>query len=270
MRSIVPPNYVELSRVFFLIYSHLFCALLKNCYLCTVKKEYQVEKEILIKAIKLKGLGNSLISIYYNIGRALPFVAQRFPDGRVSDWYRNQYVEVHEVKPGGAGGKYGNAYGFYFRNGKRADAYENDPEHSWCKKEDTVPQEIPCAACGSWVLLDILGEATTEPTKVYGLDDVLKIGKYKGMNLSEVIHKDWKWVKWAGMNSEHFFFDVDAVIEERLKDINILHPDDVLTFGKYKGQTIRYIADNDMNYLRWFSENSEDYIINFKELIGSK
>ena len=54
MRSIVPPNYVELSRVFFLIYSHLFCALLKNCYLCTVKKEYQVEKEILIKAIKQK------------------------------------------------------------------------------------------------------------------------------------------------------------------------------------------------------------------------
>ena len=54
MRSIVPPNYVEFSRVFFLIYSHLFCALLKNCYLCTVKKEYQVEKEILIKAIKQK------------------------------------------------------------------------------------------------------------------------------------------------------------------------------------------------------------------------
>jgi hypothetical protein len=28
---------------------------------------------------------------------------------------------------------------FYFRNGERADAYENDPEHSWCKKDDTEP-----------------------------------------------------------------------------------------------------------------------------------
>ena len=54
-----------------------------------------MEKEKLIKAIKSKGLSNSLISIWYNIGRALPFRAQRFPDGRVSDWYKNQFVEVH-------------------------------------------------------------------------------------------------------------------------------------------------------------------------------
>jgi hypothetical protein len=93
------------------------------------------EKERLIKAINSKGLRNSLISIYYNIGRALPFRAQRFPDGRVSDWYRSQFVEVHSVKPSGKGGKYGDAYGFYYRNGERADAWENDPEGSWCKIE---------------------------------------------------------------------------------------------------------------------------------------
>jgi len=229
-----------------------------------------MEKERLIEAINQKGLGNSLISIYYNIGRALPFVAQRFPDGRVSDWYRNQYVEVHEVKPGGKGGKYGNAYGFYYRNGERADAYDNDPKHSWCKKDDTVPQEIPCAACGSWVLLDILGDATAEPTKVYGLDDVLEIGKYKGKTLKEVVHNDWGWVKWVSMHTEHFFFDVDAVIEERKKDIKILHPEDILTFGKYKGKTIKDIATEDINYLRWLDDNSEDFIISFEELMGTK
>ena len=53
------------------------------------------EKERLIKAINSKGLRNSLISIYYNIGRVLPFRAQRFPDGRVSDWYRSQFVDKH-------------------------------------------------------------------------------------------------------------------------------------------------------------------------------
>ena len=102
-----------------------------------------MEKEKLIEAINSKGLGNSLISIWYNIGRALPFRAQRFPDGRVSDWYKNQFVEVHSVKPGGKGGKYGSAYGFYYRNGERADAYENS-ESSWCKIDDTEPKESPC------------------------------------------------------------------------------------------------------------------------------
>ena len=48
----------------------------------------------LIDAVNCKFPQNNLIELYYNIGRALPFTAQRFPDGRVSDWYRNQYVQV--------------------------------------------------------------------------------------------------------------------------------------------------------------------------------
>lgn len=228
------------------------------------------DKKKIIDAINQKGLRNSLISIWYNIGRALPFRAQRFPDGRVSNWYRNQFVEVHSVKPGGKGGQYGYAYGFYFRNGERADAWENDPEHSWCKKDDTLPQEIPCAACGSWVLLDILGEATTEPTIIYGLNDVLEKGKYKGKTVAEVVHSDWGWIKWACMNSDHFFFDVDALIEEKKKCIKILHPEDVLPYGKYKGKTIRYLAENNMDYLKWLDENSEDFNINFEGLKDSK
>ena len=224
-----------------------------------------MDKQKLIEAINQKGLGNSLISIYYNIGRALPFKAQRFPDGRVSDWYRNQFVEVHEVKPSGKGGKYGDAYGFYYRNGERANVYE-DTDSGWCRKDDTEPQKIPNAACGSWILLDILGEATTEPTKVYGINDILEIGKYKGKTLGEVVHTDWGWIKWASMNTEHFFFDVEAVKEERKKDIKILHPEDILTFGKYKGKTIRDIATEDADYLRWLDERSEDFIINFEEL----
>ena len=62
-----------------------------------------MDKQKLIKAINAKGLSNSLISIYYNIGRALPFRAQRFPDGRVSKWYRSQFVEVYSVKPSAKG-----------------------------------------------------------------------------------------------------------------------------------------------------------------------
>jgi uncharacterized protein (DUF3820 family) len=224
------------------------------------------EKERLIKAINSKGLRNSLISIYYNIGRALPFRAQRFPDGRVSDWYRSQFVEVHSVKPSGKGGKYGDAYGFYYRNGERADAWENDPEGSWCKIDDTQPQGIPCGACGSWVLLDILGEQTDKPTKIYALDDTLEFGKHKGKTLREVIKEDWSWVEWAIDQSEHFFCDIDDVMKEREATIKVLSADDVLTFGKYKGKTLREIHSESPNYLIWVSQNTNDFVIDFNSL----
>lgn len=224
-----------------------------------------MEKKKLIETINQKGLKNSLISIYYNIGRALPFTSQRFPDGRVSDWYHNQYVEVHQVKPSGKGGQYGDAFGFYFRNGERANAYDNNPEQSWCKIDDTKPQKIPCGACGSWVLLDILGEPTDEPTKIYGLNDVLEKGKHKGETVAEVIHNDWGWIKWASRESQQFYFDLDKVIEEHKKSIKILQPDDVMPFGKYKGQTIQSIADNDYSYLLWVKENSDDVVIDFSK-----
>ena len=224
------------------------------------------EKERLIKAINSKGLRNSLISIYYNIGRALPFRAQRFPDGRVSDWYRSQFVEVHSVKPSGTGGKYGDASGFYSRNGERADAWENDPEGSWCKIDDTQPQGIPCGACGSWVLLDILGEQADKPTKIYALDDTLEFGKHKGKTLREVIKGDWSWVEWAIDQSEHFFCDINDVMKEREATIKVLSADDVLTFGKYKGKTLREIHSENPNYLIWVSQNTNDFVIDFNSL----
>ncbi len=225
-----------------------------------------MDKDVLIKAISQKGLKNSLISIYYNIGRALPFRAQRFPDGRDSPWYRSQFVEVHEVKPSGEGGKYGDAFGFYFRKGERADATENDPESSWCKKTDTEPQAIPCASCGSWVLLDILGEPTAEPTKIYSINDILESGKHKGETLADVIRSDWNWVKWANENAGHFFFNVDEIMEEHKKCIKPLHFDDVLTFGKYKGQSIKEIAQKDRGYLVWLAQNNEDFVFELKEI----
>lgn len=73
-------------------------------------------------------------------------------------------------------------------------------------------------------------------------------------------------VKWANENSSHFFFDIDEVVEERKRDIRTLYPDDVLTFGKYKGESIKQIADKDMHYLMWLADNSEDIIISFEGL----
>lgn len=212
-----------------------------------------MDKNILIEAIRQKGLSNSLISIYYNIGRALPFRAQRFPDGRVSDWYHNQFYEVHSVKPSGKGGQYGTAYGFLFRNGERVD-------------DNVEPEEINCGACGSWMLLDILGEPTTETTKVYGLNDVLEKGKHQGKTVAEVIKTDAQWIRWANGHSQHFHFNVQEVFAEIEKNTKVLNPDDVMPFGKYKGKTIQEVADVDYDYLRWLADKSEDVRINFSEI----
>lgn len=224
-----------------------------------------MNKEVLINAINSKSLSNSLITIYYNIGRALPFRAQRFPDGRVSSWYESQYVEVHKIKPSGKGGKYGNAFGFYYRNGERANSSDSE-ELCWCKIDDTEPQEIPNAACGSWILLDILGEPRTEGTKVYELDDILEFGKHKGETLRKVIAEDFQWVEWAVNNSDHFFCNVDAVIEEMNNTIKVMQPNDVISFGKYKGKTVKEIYDLDSNYLIWLANESSDIVIDFSKL----
>lgn len=155
---------------------------------------------------------SSFPEIYYNIGRILPFTAQRFPDGRVSDWYRNQYVQVVKVEPHGRFGKYGKVYGYYFRNGERADSSDS-PENSWCKKDDTEPKEIPCCGCGSWFLLDIQGEPIEgNEVKVLGLDDIFTFGKYKDKTIKEVIDTDWNYVKWAIIDSQRLIADIEMLL----------------------------------------------------------
>ena len=77
---------------------------------------------------------------------------------------------------------------------------------------------------------------------------------------------NWKWVKWAISESEHFFCDIDEVIKERKKDIKILQLEDQLDFGKYKGKTIQEVYSIDPNYLMWLNENSEDFVIDFSGL----
>jgi len=223
------------------------------------------EKKTLIDAVNCKYPHQNLTEIYYNIGRALPFTAQRFPDGRVSDWYRNQYVEVVRVEPHGRGGKFGNVFGFYYRNGERADAYENDPEHSWCTKSDTEPQSIPCCGCGSWSLLDIIGEKTTDSVNVLTLDDKIGFGKYKDMTLKEVIVKDWQYVKWAIIDSQHFYTDVDKVLEYHMENRPTLGPNDIMSFGKYKGKSIEEVCKTDRQYLIWLSQNNDSFNLDWEK-----
>lgn len=223
------------------------------------------EKHTLINAVNCKFPHQNLTEIYYNIGRALPFTAQRFPDGRVSDWYRNQYVEVVRVEPHGKFGKYGDVWGFYYRNGVRADSSDN-PEQCWCTKNETEPQLIPCRGCGSWSLIDILGEKNTDTIKVLTLDDILEFGKYKGMSLKDVIIKDWQYVKWAILESQHLYTDVDKVLEYHMENRPTLSPKDIIRFGKYKGKSIEEVYQLDQQYLIWLSQNNESFNLDWEKI----
>ncbi len=149
---------------------------------------------------------DNLFNIYYDIGRALPFEAQRLQRG-ASDWYVNQSVLVTRIHPKG---KYGHAFGFYLQKGERADSY-------WCSKEETEPQPIPCCGCGGWSLVRVIGEPTTQPS-------------------------------------------------ER-KPVMVLEPDDLLTFGKYKGKKVLEVFFENSQYLQWAEQNVKDFVVNWSPLI---
>lgn len=46
----------------------------------------------------------------------------------------------------------------------------------------------------------------------------------------------------------------------------ITDPRTVLTFGKYRGETIREVLDNDPQYLVWLHENSEHFELGWELL----
>lgn len=158
---------------------------------------------------------DNIFSIYYQIGRALPFEVRRYPDGRVSDWYRSQSVVVTKIHPRK---QYGDAWGFYYRNGEREDSL-------WCKKDDVEPQPIPCCGCGGWVLVRVIGEPTVTPDKPIdelqgdpniklAPDYVLTFGKYKGRTLQEVYQENPGYLVWAENNIETFWVDWRSLKKE--------------------------------------------------------
>nr|WP_308571360.1 hypothetical protein [uncultured Prevotella sp.] len=161
---------------------------------------------------------DNIFKLYYQIGRALPFEVRRFPNGRVSDWYRSQSVLVTKISPRR---QYGEAWGFYLQNGERADSY-------WCKKSEGEPQPIPCCGCGGWVLVDVKGEPTTKPDydfhekveaspcSILKPEDMMRFGKYKGKTIKEVFVKDKNYLVWATSNVADFFVDWELLEESLL------------------------------------------------------
>lgn len=131
---------------------------------------------------------DNIFSIYYNIGKRTPFLVKRCELGlarssseeRRLDPNRDRTFLVETVKPRG---KYGKAYGKCFVDGKLNDSYRQE-----CYP-NIKDEEIPCAGCGEWVLLDVPGVDMNEIFPIRHTDYVIEFGKYKGKTIKEIYLK---------------------------------------------------------------------------------
>lgn len=210
---------------------------------------------------------DNIFNIYYNIGKRTPFLVKRCELGlarssseeRRIDPNKDRTFLVEKVEPRG---KYGKAYGKCFLNGVPDDSYREE-----CYP-DIKDEEIPCAGCGEWVLIDIPGVSLEEVFPIHKANDVLMFGKYKGKSFGEVYKIDNQYLRW--LESTDRFFKVDYEELEQLypdivADINVSIKDKIIDFGKYRGQTYNDIKD-DISYLEWLVSVNKLSIEDFKLL----
>lgn len=183
---------------------------------------------------------DNIFNIYYNIGKRTPFLVKRCELGlarssseeRRIDPNRDRTFLVETVKPRG---KYGKAYGKCFMNGKPDDTYRKE-----CYP-NIKDEEIPCAGCGEWVLIDVPGVSLDEIFPIHKADEILMFGKYKGKSLGDIYKMDYQYLYW--LETTDRLFKIDFKELKRLypnveKTLDISISERIIDFGKYKGQNL--------------------------------
>ena len=195
---------------------------------------------------------DNIFNIYNKIGKRTPFLVKRCELGlerssseeRRIDPNQDRTFLVETVKPRG---KYGKAYGKCFVDGKPDDTYRQE-----CYPE-IKDEEIPCAGCGEWVLIDVPGTSLDELFPIHKANDILMFGKYKGKSFGEIYKIDSQYLHWLETTDRLFRIDFD--------ELKQLYPDTespidksigerIITLGKYKGLRFNEIK-NDISYLEW-------------------
>ena len=183
---------------------------------------------------------DNIFNIYYNIGKRTPFLVKRCELGlarsaseeRRIDPNRDRTFLVEKVEPRG---RYGKAYGKCFVNGKPDDTYRQE-----CYP-NIKDEEIPCAGCGEWVLIDVPGVSRDEIFPIHRANETLMFGKYKGKTLADIYKIDCQYLHWLETTDRFFKVDFEELKRlypdiERYSDVSIL--DKTIDFGKYKGKNI--------------------------------
>lgn len=152
---------------------------------------------------------DNIFNIYYNIGKRLPFLVKRCRPGSLcckdeATMYSlaGRSFLVERIQPRG---QYGKAYGRCFVDGEPNDEYRKQ-----CYPH-ILNDEIPCAGCGEWVLLDVPGVDMNEIFPIRQPDFVLAFGKYKGKTLGEIYKMDAQYISWLMKQDHYFRVDLDAL-----------------------------------------------------------
>lgn len=229
---------------------------------------------------------DNIFNIYYNIGRRVPFVVKRIQIGLASsndpDYFHNKKGRtflVEEVKPGGKGGKYGHAFGKCFQDGEPNNDYmemyertDNPTEYGQLR-----PNEIPCAGCGEWVLIEVPGESLDAIFPKMKSNDKIPFGKYKDKTYGEIAKTDSQYLFWLIENKDikidlYEVFGIDEnnpKAEAELKRIRKnaipeIEIDDAIEFGKYKGKSWREVHSLDPGYIQWALNNMNNKKFNLE------
>ncbi len=193
---------------------------------------------------------DNIFNIYYNIGKLTPFLVKRCEQGlarslteeRRIDPNRDRTFLVETVKPRG---KYGKAYGKCFVDGKPDDTYRQE-----CYP-DIKDEEIPCAGCGEWVLIDVPGKSLNEIFPIHTANETLQFGKYK--TFGDVYQIDAQYLRYLETKDRCFridFAELKSLYPNVEKHSDIPITERTLDFGKYKGKRFSEIQE-DTNYLQW-------------------
>ena len=195
---------------------------------------------------------DNIFNINYNIGKRTPFLVKRCELGlarssseaRRIDPNQDRTFLVETVK---LRGKYGKAYGKCFVDGKLDDTYRQE-----CYPE-IKDEEIPCAGCGEWVLIDVPGTSLDELFPIHKADEILMFGKYKGKSFGEIYAIDSEYLHWLETTDRLFRIDFDELKQlypDTESPIDLSIGERIVNFGKYKGLRFNDIK-NDISYLEW-------------------
>lgn len=209
---------------------------------------------------------DNIFNIYYNIGKRTPFLVKRCESGlerslseeRRIDPNKDRTFLVEKVKPRG---KYGKAYGKCYVNGELDDSYR---QQCYPNIKD---EEIPCAGCGEWVLIDVPGVSFDEIFPIHKADDIINLGKYKGKTYGEIYKIDSQYLHWLERSDRTFKVDFES-LEELYPDVekDVTHiGDKIIDFGKYKGKRFNDIKE-DTAYIEWLVSINKISIAEFEML----
>lgn len=129
------------------------------------------------------------------------------------------------------------------------------------------------SGCGAWVLIDVPGRSMDEIFPLHKADDVLPFGKYKDSTFAEVYKKDAQYIYYLMETDPYFRVDILGIIGALPKDKDEaakmledeyyrvfpkITEETVLTFGKYRGKSLKEIKEQDPGYLNWLAANNID------------